>query len=195
MNNNELYHYGVPGMRWGHRKAQPEAYQRLGRSRTSYKTAKKQASAQYKQAKKDYRNDPEVKAIRKQKAKRALKVGAAVAGTALAAYGAYKLNKFVKDKNCQIASKKGLEYARKRFESETKFMVDSYSGGMRKVSVDSGRISRDFANRASQDNFRTAAKNVIDYKRKNGNLRTGTVDFNSSFGKFETVLDDRRRRR
>ena len=21
--NNELYHYGVPGMRWGHRKAQP----------------------------------------------------------------------------------------------------------------------------------------------------------------------------
>lgn len=21
MNNNELYHYGVPGMRWGHRKA------------------------------------------------------------------------------------------------------------------------------------------------------------------------------
>ena len=23
MNNDELYHYGVPGMRWGHKKAQP----------------------------------------------------------------------------------------------------------------------------------------------------------------------------
>ena len=48
-NNNELYHYGVPGMRWGHRKAA---------IRTEYKTRIKKADGDYDktvQAKADYK--------------------------------------------------------------------------------------------------------------------------------------------
>ena len=36
--NDELYHYGVPGMRWGHRKAVPDSYTS---SKARYKAAKR----------------------------------------------------------------------------------------------------------------------------------------------------------
>lgn len=63
------------------------------------------AKSEYKQAKKDARNTPEAKAARK----KALKVGAAVAGTALAAYGAYKVSKMVSNKNNVNSGKKVIE--------------------------------------------------------------------------------------
>lgn len=46
--SDELYHYGVKGMRWGHRKAQPQS--NTSAIRGKYDSAK----ADYKQAKKDY---------------------------------------------------------------------------------------------------------------------------------------------
>lgn len=145
-NSDELYHYGVKGMRWGHRKA---SYQntavRTGNSaqrqkyldaKASKKAANKaytkafnkaynrnfamlspikkhrdannerwndaaekgkksyEADQAYKQAKKEYHQTDEYKAKRA----KAIKVGAAVAGTALAAYGAYKVSNILKDK-------------------------------------------------------------------------------------------------
>lgn len=74
---NELYHYGVPGMKWGRRKQKPVS---SGRTR----------SAQTKSAATD--SDEARRLARKKKAKKAAIVGAAVVGTALAAYGAYKLH-------------------------------------------------------------------------------------------------------
>lgn len=74
--NGELYHAGVKGMKWGVRKARPTATGtgRRGRAQSQNSadmTAKQQA--------------------RKRRAKTALKIGAAAAGTAIAAYGAYRL--------------------------------------------------------------------------------------------------------
>ena len=48
MNQDELMHYGVPGMRWGHRKALP-----ISSQRARYDTAKQQ----YKADKKVYRKN------------------------------------------------------------------------------------------------------------------------------------------
>lgn len=153
-NSDELYHYGVKGMRWGHRKASYQntaAGQRYRDAKAAKKAAGKayskaynkaynrnfaafspikkhrdantarwedaikkgqelgKANKEYKDAKKEYHQSDEYKAKRA----KAIKVGAAVAGTALAAYGAYKVSKVLKDKAASKAYKLGEERAKR----------------------------------------------------------------------------------
>ena len=61
MNNNELYHYGVPGMRWGHRKAVEVVSKTDGRMSNkaeiedmrNKKINLRKAKSDYKQARRD----------------------------------------------------------------------------------------------------------------------------------------------
>ena len=160
-NSNELYHYGVKGMRWGHRKAsyqntvvrtgnsaQRQAYlnakankkaagkaytkaynKAYNRSMAALSPFKKHRQANderwndavqkakdmnaadkaYKDAKKAYKQTDEYKAKRA----KAIKVGVAVAGTALAAYGAYKVSNIIKDKATAKAYKVGEDAAKR----------------------------------------------------------------------------------
>lgn len=88
----ELYHYGVPGMKWGVRRARQAAVSSTpGKNKLANK------------------NDL------KDRAARAAKVGAAVVGTALAAYGTYKLAKVVQNKRQQAAMQKASAYIDKYF--------------------------------------------------------------------------------
>lgn len=94
--NGELYHAGVKGMKWGVRR-----YQKKDGSLTPA-------------GKKRY-NDPESKSEQEQKKSRIKKIaiaGGVVAGTALAAIGAYKLNKAINDK----AFKKAQEIGKARVD-------------------------------------------------------------------------------
>ena len=76
----------------------------------------KELIAEKKVAKEEYKNSDEYKA-RQEKIKKAVKVGAAVAGTALAAYGAYKLSNAIKDKAFQMSYNKGKKYAESILDS------------------------------------------------------------------------------
>lgn len=222
-----LTHYGVPGMKWGHRKAQyyqtvgnryhtraaNQAQLKVTRLKSSGNEAKAaivqtksdvhRAKATASQQKYDAKQTAEYKEARKQKAKKIAK-GAAVAGTlAAGAYGAYKLNKYVKTKNCEIAAKKGYEYAEKAFQTNEKMTYDRVRSAMKdpnikkvyaEVNANSGLRAREAANRASQDNFRKAAKNVIDYRRQGGSLRelNGAVTRYGSRTGSSTVFGSRR---
>lgn len=134
-----LMHYGVKGMKWGHRKRQAfsvsatkhriaaktydinsknnrnralASSNAAARNQALKKAEKAQASAN---AKKEARNTPEAIAARKAKMKKAAIVGAAVAGTALAAYGAYKASKYLKSEAGKRSYESGKQYAKEHF--------------------------------------------------------------------------------
>lgn len=93
--NGELYHAGVKGMKWGVRR-----YQKKDGSLTS--AGKKRYN--------DSENNPEQQ--KKSRIKKIAIAGGVVAGTALAAFGAYKLNKAINDK----AFKKAQEVGKARVD-------------------------------------------------------------------------------
>lgn len=144
MNENELYHFGVKGMKWGVRrnrssfvstsgpKRLPGTYASDGngwtakakrlpgaivkkdgydKSRTPKGVASLTSQKSGKSKQKAAANTPEAKA-RREKIKKAAKVGAAVAGTALAVYGVYKVSKAISNKKqmqaAEAAVKKSL---------------------------------------------------------------------------------------
>ena len=168
---DELYHYGVPGMRWGHRKARPVSTERarMRSARAAYKD-----KAAYKQAKKEYKQTDEYKAKRA----KAVKAGAVVAGTALAAYGAYKVNKVIRDKNAQIRigqelvkANKDINFTMGQFDSmkrgQSNGMVSKINKNFNKYAAERLSEARnDGIDRAASDSLVTAAKNVYENRRK-----------------------------
>jgi hypothetical protein len=215
-----LAHYGVPGMRWGHRKAQPfsmgatrhrmaakvfgineRAYRKSNPTLASMnKSAKnkqlkaaeraQQAANAKAQAKVQYKQTAEYKAKSAKRAK-ALKTGAAVAGTALAVYGAYKVSKYVKDTNASIAGKKAYEQAEKRFQNETvsglykraKLMQEggAVKGMVQETAFSGNRARNAYMDTRNRTSTAQAAKNVLDYRRKNGrkSLRNARSTYNT----------------
>lgn len=224
---DELYHYGVPGMRWGHRKARPvsterarmqsarAAYKKSNRefnkarekavsySRThpSFQNSKghKRAEANrrwddadkkaqqakndkvaYKQAKKEYKQTDEYKA-------KAVKAGAVVAGTALAAYGAYKVNKVIRDKNVHVRigqelvkANKDIDFTRKQLDSlkrgQSNKTIDMINKSFNKYAAERWSEARnDGINRATSDSLVTAAKNVYENGRKRRQIKVSKI--------------------
>ena len=104
MTENELYHFGVKGMKWG-----------IRRNRSLPTGNSKKASS----------NKTEAQA-RKEKIKKAAIIGTAVVGTALAAYGTYKASKYLKEKAGKLSYESGKKYANEHFFNKMKDSTVSY---------------------------------------------------------------------
>lgn len=129
---DELCHYGVPGMKWGKRKARPVAV--TGTRRASNATNAEIAAR---------------REARKAKAKKAAKIGAVVAGTALAAYGGYKLAKYVQGKRSQAAMQKAQDYIDKNVYH--KLGESTFADGTRKMDFNSN-VYGEISTRGSRSN-------------------------------------------
>lgn len=99
----ELQHHGVKGMKWGRRKARPQSTGNGRRGQASADSPEAQAAA---------------KEARRRKVKRAAMIGAAVVGTALAAYGAKKASDLLKDKAFKSAHERGKKEIEKYMDKE-----------------------------------------------------------------------------
>ena len=104
MTENELYHFGVKGMKWGVR-----------RNRSLSKGSPKKASSNKSEAQ-----------SRREKIKKAAIIGTAVAGTTLAAYGTYKASKYLKEKAGKLSYESGKKYANEHFFNKMKNSTVSY---------------------------------------------------------------------
>ena len=168
MNENELYHFGVKGMKWGVRRNRSNlggngsfrtrrlqrAVNANNRDVKSLKSAgynkeaaavkavgdKNRAKLAKSQARDAARNTPEARAARKEKLKKAAKVGAAVAGTALAAYGVYKVNKFL---NSEV---------QKKYSAETKRYL-KIADGQEKLAKQASTWASESRSKAAYDAF------------------------------------------
>ena len=152
----ELQHHGVKGMKWGRRKAQPQSTGG-GRRGRQVSTDSPEAQAAAKEA-------------RRKKAKRAVAIGAAVVGTALAVYGAKKASDALKDKAFKKAHDRGKRQIEK-FMDEQFFKnvtpkyndkdalvkaLDAHESEFRRLSLENTR----YANRASANTI-SAVKELL----------------------------------
>lgn len=189
MDNNELYHYGVKGMRWGHRMARghagPGRYVTKKRQLAGDKrdletlnngghlskgfTKKRQAAFDRRDKaalekrivknEKDLSQNKESKGLT-DKQKTALKVGVAVAGTTLAAYGTYKLNNFVKDRHVEIELAKAI--TRSKQQAATLGVKEYDSARKRGLTFEQARIAYNRAYNNSTELFNNEYKSILE---------------------------------
>ena len=133
MDNNELKHHGVPGMKWGVRRYRQKA--RAAYSASSRTFGEKRRQKVMDNARKydeiadqlELGNEQvrdEIRSINKQRLKRTAKIGAAAAAGCLAVYGGYKLNEFLNSCSYTI---NGKSVSRQVFASTVKAVARSLS--------------------------------------------------------------------
>ena len=176
--SDELYHYGVLGMKWGQRKS-PNSY---GGSITK-KSNSKSITTLKNTSKQSKEHQDKVA-----KAKKAVAIGTAVTATALAAYGAYK---FVKNKNVAIAAQKGENYV-KKYISENKMNLDivKLKGGEYGAHAYSKSGNRIGYNTMNKKQLEDTARSLANYNKRvmsTANSRKNSMINNAKKAKFKTA--------
>ena len=104
---SDLAHHGIKGQKWGQRRFQNEDGTWTAAGKERYGDDGSGQSRSLPNANKSAK-EAQLKNARAEKIKKAAKVGAVIAGTALVAYGAYKLNDMAKNKLIQEDLQAGM---------------------------------------------------------------------------------------
>ena len=197
IDDKALMHYGVKGMKWGVRKHIMDAYngarrvqRRIGQAQDAYNrlanTARnsklvnsvKSSYSRKKSTKPSENLTPEE--ARKQKAKRAVKIGTAVAATALAVYAGKKFHDTVRQKHFNDCLEFGKRQADAMFNREMK-KIDLFpdrngvSRATREALVEARYrdIIRNAGNSAHDSSFGDALRSVIKTEKNRRLLQSG----------------------
>ncbi len=140
-----LIHHGIKGQKWGVRRFQTKTGSLTPAGEKRYnggagfhinKKTSNNSSSKKVSSKNSTNKNTESDEIRKAKMKKAVKVGAAVVGTTLAAYGTYKLAKYMQDNRRAKASLKAQAYLDKNFYK--KMGVSNFTNGAKEFYFENG---------------------------------------------------------
>lgn len=177
MNNNELMHYGVLGMKWGHRKANPYLTQ-MRNAKLKYKSNKNRIDSAYTRAGDAYNKATKGGRIESKKANRALDAAADKWGAdRKAAKAAYK------------AERAGIKQERHNAKVERKQRINDTYNSMQKNASAKEKLLYSNATR------KKAAKYVVDNnmtvkeatKKANKEAIRNTVAFMAVYGGLAAV--------
>lgn len=171
MNNNELMHYGVLGMKWGHRKANPYSTQ-MRNAKLKYKSNKKRIDSAYTRAGEAYDKATKGGRIESKKADRALDAAADKWGAdrkaAKAAYKAEKTGIKQQRHNAKVERKQRIndtyESIQKNASVKEKLLYnDATQKKVAKYVVDNNMSMKEARKKANKQALRNTAAFIVAY--------------------------------